>query len=82
MSFEEHPDCFIWRCNGKGCGKEVIFPPTDFWGCVAELKSRQWSFYRDEETGDWTHHCGRCVYKHRQTDWMDRTYSKPREVKG
>jgi hypothetical protein len=78
MSFEEHNDCFIWRCNGKDCRNEVIFPPTDFWGCVAELKSRQWSFYREDD-GDWSHYCGRCNYKHRQTDWMQRTY---KTVKG
>jgi hypothetical protein len=71
MSFEEHDDCFIWRCNGKDCQKEVIFAPTDFWGCVGEMKSRGWSFFRDDEDGEWTHYCQRCQYKRRQTSIMD-----------
>jgi hypothetical protein len=82
MSFEEFSDCFVWRCNG-GCGKEVIFPPSDFFDRVAELRARGWSFHCDDEDGrTWTHYCQRCQDKHRQTDWMDRHYSKPREVKG
>jgi hypothetical protein len=40
MSFEEYSDCFVWRCNGKDCGKEVFFKPHDFMGCVAELRAR------------------------------------------
>ena len=67
MSFEEYSDCFIWRCNGKDCRKEVVFPPDNFRDCVAELKYRRWSFYRDEETGDWRHYCAYCQLKHRQT---------------
>jgi hypothetical protein len=70
MSFEEHSDCFLWRCNQ--CAKEVIFKPTDFFACVAELKARQWSFYRNDD-GDWEHTCGYCIYKHRRTNIMDRT---------
>jgi hypothetical protein len=80
MSFEEFSDCFRWRCNG--CGLTVEFPPTNFRDCVGDLKWRRWSFHRDEETGDWRHYCQRCVRKHQSVDWMDRTYSKPREVKG
>ena len=81
MSFEDWEDCFIWRCDGKDCRKEVIFAPTDFWGCVAEMKSGGWRFYRHDD-GDWHHFCQRCQYKHNQTDIMDRHFSKPREVKG
>jgi hypothetical protein len=66
MSFEEHSDCFLWRCDGKDCEKEVLFKPHDFMGCVAELRSRGWSFHLDEDTGregsgrQWSHYCGRC----------------------
>jgi hypothetical protein len=35
MSFFEYDDCFVWRCNGEDCAKQVVFPPTDFWDCVA-----------------------------------------------
>jgi hypothetical protein len=73
MSFEEHPDCFIWRCNGKDCGKEIFFKPHDFFGCVAELKARGWTFHRYED-GDWSHTCAYCNHKHRQTDLMDRKF--------
>jgi hypothetical protein len=71
MSFEEHDDCFYWFCNGKDCQKQAIFPPTDFWGCVGELHSRGWSFFRDDETGEWTHYCQRCQHKRNQTSIMD-----------
>ena len=74
MSFEEHNDCLIWRCNGKDCRKEVIFKPHDFMGCVAELRARGWSFHCDDEDRTWTHYCQRCQYKHRQTDLMDRKF--------
>jgi hypothetical protein len=80
MSFEEYDDCFIWRCDERGCGREVIFPPKDFWDCVAELKSRGWGFSPPEGEIDWTHCCGRCRSK--RPSIMDRTFSKPREVKG
>ena len=83
MSFSEYDDAFVWRCNGKDCTKEVFFRPSDFFGCVAELRARGWSFHCDEENGrTWTHYCAYCQHKRNQTDWMDRTYSKPREVKG
>jgi hypothetical protein len=88
MSFEEYEDCFVWRCNGKDCGKEVVFPPTDFYGRVAELRARGWLFSLVEETGHegwgrtWTHYCQHCRAKRQQTIWMDRHFSKPREVKG
>ena len=71
--FLEYEDEFVWRCDGKDCGKQAIFPPTDFMDCVAELKSRGWSFYRDDD--GWTHHCQRCNHKHRQTDIMQRTFT-------
>jgi hypothetical protein len=54
MSFEEHDDCFIWLCE------KSVFPPGNFWACVAELKSRRWSFTRDDENGVWTHYCWKC----------------------
>jgi hypothetical protein len=59
MSFSEYEDAFVWRCDKPGCGHEAVFAPGDFWGCVAELKSRRWEFFKDSE-GDWSHHCGRC----------------------
>jgi hypothetical protein len=58
MSFEEHPDCFIWRCDK--CGHEAVFPPNDFWDCVAELKARRWGFSPPQGGDDWSHYCGRC----------------------
>jgi hypothetical protein len=63
MSFEEWSDCFIWRCDK--CGHEVVFKPHDFWGCVAELKSRGWGFSREdgEDGYSWSHSCPR----HRKT---------------
>ena len=71
MSFEEHSDCFIWRCNK--CGKEIIFKPQDFMGCVAELKARGWSFHLNDDR-TWDHTCAYCNYKHRQTDLMNRRF--------
>ena len=70
MSFEEWNDVFIWRCDQ--CGKEAIFPPSDFFERVDELKARSWSFHRNDD-GTWDHSCGRCVQKHRQTNILDRT---------
>jgi hypothetical protein len=58
MSFEEFPDCFVWRCNG--CQLTVEFAPGNFYACVAELKSRGWLFERDNESRDWSHRCGKC----------------------
>jgi hypothetical protein len=81
MSFFEYDDCFVWRCNGD-CGKEVIFKPHDFMGCVAELRSRGWSFHCDDEDRTWTHYCQRCRHKHQSVSIFDRTIGKPREVKG
>jgi len=88
MSFIELEDAFVWRCNGDDCEKEVMFKPHDFMGCVAELKARGWLFHLHEDTGredsgrTWRHYCQQCRHKHQRTNWMDRTYSKPREVKG
>jgi hypothetical protein len=83
MSFIELETAFVWQCNGKDCQKEVMFKPHDFFGCVAELKARGWTFHLNDDEGqrDWRHYCAYCNHKRRQTDWMDRTYSKPREVK-
>jgi hypothetical protein len=58
MTFSEHQDCFEWRCDK--CGHSVEFAPGNFWSCVAELKSRRWEFFRDDQEGGWSHHCGRC----------------------
>jgi len=58
MSFEEHDDCFLWRSDK--CGHEAVFPPKDFWDCVAELKSRRWGFSPPHGDDDWGHTCGRC----------------------
>ena len=70
MSFTEFEDCFLWSCNS--CAKEVAFKPHDFFGCVAELKARGWSFTHEHD-GDWSHTCGYCNHKRRRTDIMDRT---------
>jgi hypothetical protein len=56
MSFYEYDDCFIWRCDK--CPHEAVFPPGNFWSCVAELKSRRWTFIRED--GDWSHRCPSC----------------------
>jgi hypothetical protein len=79
MSFIELETSFVWQCNN--CPKQVIFPPSDFYGQVDELKARGWSFHLNDD-GSWDHTCGYCNYKHRQTSIMDRTFSRPREVKG
>ena len=77
MSFTELDDCFIWRCNGKDCEKEVMFAPNDFFGCVAELRARGWSFHLNEDTGhegggrNWTHYCQRCRRERQQTSVFD-----------
>ncbi len=74
MSFEDHEDCFLWRCDQ--CGKLAVFKPHDFHDCVAELRARGWSFSPPERWGedDWTHTCGYCRHKHKQTNIMDRTF--------
>lgn len=71
MSFEEWTDVFIWRCDT--CGKEVMFPPSDFFARVSELKARSWSFHHNDD-GTWDHTCGRCRHKHQQTNIMDRQF--------
>jgi hypothetical protein len=57
MSFYEYDDCFVWRCDH--CSRSAEFPPGNFWSCVAELKSRGWTFSRDDE-GSWSHRCRNC----------------------
>ena len=85
MSFTEYEDCFSWTCNGKDCGKEVMFKPHDFMACVAELRSRGWSFHLEEDTGHegwgrtWRHYCQRCRSKRQQTSILDQ---RIRSVKG
>lgn len=56
MAFDEYEDSFVWRCDRCGCS--VQFPPNDFWGALAEIKSRGWEISRDEE--GWGHVCRRC----------------------
>lgn len=56
MSFQEFEDAFVWTCDR--CGLRAEFPPNDFWGALAQLKSRRWEIDRDEE--GWGHVCGRC----------------------
>jgi hypothetical protein len=58
--FEEHEDCFVWRC--ENCGLRAEFPPSNFFACKDELKARGWRIWRDRE-GDWNHLCGKCVRK-------------------
>jgi len=74
VSFAEHSDCFIWRCDGADCEKEVLFKPHDFMACVAELRARGWSFHLNDDDGqrDWTHYCAYCNHKRRQTNILDR----------
>lgn len=77
MSFEDREDCFLWRCDGKGCDRFVAFKPHDFYACVAELKAREWSFSPPDygpDGGDWEHYCQRCQFKHRQASMMDRQF--------
>jgi hypothetical protein len=62
MSFEENEDSFIWSCEGKGCRISAVFPPHDFYGCVAEIKARGWAIERDQ-SGIWCHYCGKCKWK-------------------
>jgi hypothetical protein len=86
LSFEETESAFIWTC--EGCGKIAAFPSSDFYGRKDELKERGWLFSLEEETGHegwgrtWHHYCQKCRRERQQPNWMDRTYSKPREVKG
>jgi hypothetical protein len=76
MAFEEFEDRFIWSCHG--CGLTAEFPPHNFSGCWAELKSRGWRAHR--ETADdgvgWGHSCGSCSRK-AVAEFMNR---KPRAV--
>ena len=86
MSFEDLEKAYVWECDE--CGKLAVFPPSDFYGRVDELKARGWSFHLEEETGHegygrtWRHYCQRCRSKRQQTSIMDQHFSKPREVKG
>ena len=59
MSFFEFEDAFVWQCDK--CPHEAVFPPGNFWGCIAELKARRWTFIRGE--GDWSHWCPDCKGK-------------------
>ena len=52
MSFSEHEDCMIWQCDT--CRLTVEFPPDNFWHAHGELKSRGWSFIRDDGDGSWS----------------------------
>jgi hypothetical protein len=54
MSFYEYDDCFVWQCDN--CQRQVQFPPEHFWQCIAELKSRGWTFSRNDD-GGWMHYC-------------------------
>ena len=55
MSFLEHEDCFVWRCDR--CRLEAAFPPSNFWSALSELKARGWQITRLD---DWVHHCAKC----------------------
>jgi hypothetical protein len=63
MAFEEFEDRFVWSCGA--CGLSVEFPPHNFHGCWAELKSRGWRARREQdgEGVTWSHSCGRCSRK-------------------
>jgi hypothetical protein len=80
MSFIELEDAFVWTCESPNC-KQVIFPPSDFFGRVAELRARGWSFHLNDDEGerDWAHYCAYCTHKRRQTSIMDQ---RIRTVKG
>ena len=73
MSFIELETAFVWECDSPNCGKQVIFPPSDFFARVAELRARGWSFHLDEDEGgrDWSHYCASCNRKRRQTSILD-----------
>jgi hypothetical protein len=71
MSFSEYDDCFVWECDR--CGRSVHYPPGDFWGALADLKSRGWGIKRDGE--GWTHYCAK--HKPSVTQLLDR---KPKVV--
>ena len=58
MTFREYDDCFLWYCDK--CHHQAVFPPGNFWSCVAELKARRWEFIRDDEARDWSHRCPEC----------------------
>src|SRR5262249_13056828 len=85
MSFIELETAFAWRCDTPDCERIAAFKPHDFFGCVAELRARGWSFHLDEDTGredsgrTWRHYCQRCAHKRRQTSIMDQ---RIRSVKG
>jgi hypothetical protein len=67
--FEEFDGAFCWTCDT--CGKEAIFPSSDFYGRKDELKERGWGFSLHEETGhegwgrSWSHYCPSCNRKRR-----------------
>jgi hypothetical protein len=87
MTFYEHSDCFLWQCDGKDCDLEVAFKPNDFMGCVAELRSRGWSFKLEEDSGyegcgrSWSHYCASCTRKRRKPIDLSKPFSRPKEVK-
>jgi hypothetical protein len=81
MCFIEADGLFQWSCDH--CNDSVEFPANNFWDRWGELKARGWRAYYDSDHDGqgWRHQCGKCKHKHQQTNWMDRTFSKPREVK-
>jgi hypothetical protein len=78
MSFEENEDSFVWYCEGKGCRVSAVFPPKNFYDCVAEIKSRGWLIERDSD-GQWCHWCGKCKWK-RSEGVMDKPFSSIRRA--
>lgn len=72
MSFSEYDDAFVWRCDG-GCGRSVHYAPDNFWGALADLKSRGWLIRRDDD--GWGHLCRKC--RKSEASWLDR---KPKVV--
>jgi hypothetical protein len=68
--FIEYDHAFIWEC--EACTHKAVFPPHNFYDCVAELKQRGWQFSHDEE--GWHHSCPR----HRRSlkEWMNEEVPK------
>ena len=61
MSFREHPDYLLWRCEDCDATAEFerVQRPGYFLACVDEIKARGWLIGRTRD-GDWTHRCAEC----------------------
>lgn len=48
----------IWECDE--CGTELNSGTDDFTDARAVLKKEGWVTAKDEESGEWEHHCPQC----------------------